>query len=835
MRERVRRTHDVPLETAMIQPSSTSSPFSFARALPARFLASTLLALVLAIFMGCSAGGSGKNKGETGLDGTSCSTGTISCGETCVAPLSDSRNCGGCGNVCPLGEQCEAGACASFCPTGTLECGGVCTVAGSDVYNCGTCGTVCPVGQYCDQGACSASCSGTLCTGLSGAAECAHPTTNNNHCGACGVTCGAGQACQGGVCATACPDGRLACGTGCADVRTDPQNCGACGVTCELGVSCENGVCGGNPTCIGDACSCPLSQTECSGSCVDLGTSPLHCGGCGVACKASQNCSAGTCQCPLSTRLCGETCANTSTDSQNCGGCGITCSAGTTCQSGACVCPVGQMLCAETCTSTQTDPNHCGSCGSVCESYEQCVAGTCTYEGDQCGGAAGNVNISRVSLYQAVELDLFANGVAVNAAARKVDVVVNREALVRVFVAPAQGFSPRELSARLFVKNTDGVQVFHHKRQVSTASTASSLSSTFLIDVPASAIQSSTEYWVELVECTSASAGSVGTVRFPQIEGTTALLQARRTGVVKVTFVPITHGGRTPDTSNATMQAFAGDVEKMYPTEDVEWSVSAPMSSGQFSSLNWESLLNSVTSKRAADSPPDDVYYYGIVDPAASYQQYCSGGCILGLGWIPELGGWGAVNHRAAIGIGFGAIGASTFSHELGHNHGRQHSPCGGAAGADPGYPHAGALTGVWGYDREQKALRDPGTHKDFMSYCQPAWISDHNFRSLANRIAAINGFSILQPFDTTAPVTTWQRALVTSSGATWLAPAQGPGAPGKNPEGGAVYDDQGNQVAEVDIYRVEMSHDSGYMLYLPSKEPGWFAIGPVGGPILVY
>ncbi len=77
--------------------------------------------------------------------------------------------------------------------------------------------------------------------------------------------------------------------------------------------------------------------------------------------------------------------------------------------------------------------------------------------------------------------------------------------------------------------------------------------------------------------------------------------------------------------------------------------------------------------------------------------QFCGGGCVAGLGMI---GGSQDAYSRAAIGLGYsGEIATETAVHEIGHTHGRQHSPCGGAQGTDPAYPYQDGSIGVWGYD----------------------------------------------------------------------------------------------------------------------------------------
>lgn len=92
-----------------------------------------------------------------------CAAGLKCCGEVCVDVQSDAQNCGGCALNCTprfAVPACKSAACTiSMCDVGYEDCDGkyddgceVYTV--TDRNNCGACGNVCPGGQHCAAGAC---------------------------------------------------------------------------------------------------------------------------------------------------------------------------------------------------------------------------------------------------------------------------------------------------------------------------------------------------------------------------------------------------------------------------------------------------------------------------------------------------------------------------------------------------------------------------------------------------------------------------------------------------------------------------------------------------------
>ena len=138
----------------------------------------------------------------------------------------------------------------------------------------------------------------------------------------------------------------------------------------------------------------------------------------------------------------------------------------------------------------------------------------------------------------------------------------------------------------------------------------------------------------------------------------------------------------------------------------------------------WVQIINELNALRIAEGTQR--HYIGILK--APY----SGG-IAGLGFVP-----------GKTTLSWDASGAATtVAHELGHNFGRNHAPCGGPAGVDQSYPYPNARIGVFGFDVATRIVMD-SERRDVMSYCGPEWVSDYTYEGILNHrgsvTAAVSG-----------------------------------------------------------------------------------------------
>lgn len=436
---------------------------------------------------------------------------------------------------------------------------------------------------------------------------------------------------------------------------------------------------------------------------------------------------------------------------------------------------------------------------------------------------ADGVTITRVEIYQGLQNTLMEDGAPLSPA---LPTIIGRRAVFRIFYE-ATG-SVKNVTARL----TLGEEVIEEVVDLSGLSNESSLASTINLEVEGEQMTASS-YRVDLLQERSETSGSNQAAAWPtDSEELADLPLANPNGPLKVRLVPVQYGadgsGRLPDTSGSQLQLYEDYFFNQYPVGAVELTVDEPFmwNDGIFpGGGGWGQLLDAITNYRQAAGVPSDEYVYGIFMPADDFGQYCAGGCISGLA---NLAGDGAGGMRAGIGLGFPGDGSvETAVHEVGHNHGRQHTPCGTFGDNDPNYPtdpaHEEASIGVWGYDLVSDTLLTPD-RKDFMSYCNPTWVSDYTYLALLDRIQSVNMLTAdirgQSGEDAEAqPEVTYQQVSFDADGTSrWHPPITVRGVVRGETRKVTVRDDGGDRA--IDAVFVPYDHLDGGRLLYPSEIP---------------
>ncbi len=349
------------------------------------------------------------------------------------------------------------------------------------------------------------------------------------------------------------------------------------------------------------------------------------------------------------------------------------------------------------------------------------------------------------ALFQGVKLPLFGE----NATKGALPVVVNRPGVLRVYVKVLDRSQAHETRLALRYKDAAGVvQTLRGMQTIRDNSTDAQAETCVDVAIPASAFHPGLAYQVEVRDGEDRLVA-----RFPEMETDFTPLPANpRTQNLKVMVVPVQYtadgSGRLPDTSAVQLQRLSEEMRALYPVSEVQLAVRAqPLewateigAGGE----GWDELLYGILRLRETDAAADDVYYYGAFAPGSTLQSFCASGnygCVLGLSELSRS--VQDAGRRGSIGLGFtGEDAAETFTHEVGHAHGRYHAPCGGAGGPDSRFPYADGSIGVTGWDvRTSTFVFDGGRYgsKDFMSYCTPAWVSDYTWKALFTRIVGVS------------------------------------------------------------------------------------------------
>lgn len=437
------------------------------------------------------------------------------------------------------------------------------------------------------------------------------------------------------------------------------------------------------------------------------------------------------------------------------------------------------------------------------------------------------LSLSEIAVYQAIKVPVMKNMAAVEGAQRKPDLVQGRDALFRIHVTPQTGWPARQVSARVDVMGggAGAARRFFAQLTPMRASVDDAPASAFRVRVPANAMTADARYAVTLVECTAGAApGTPASARFPS-DGFAAL-GARKTGPLRIHLIPINAGGRMPEITAEGIEVYRKRAMAMYPVTAVEFTMGEPLTS---SATSMCSHLNAIRSRRTADRAPIDLYYYGLTTGTSGGQAGCSTATPTPNTTAKTSAGW----WNPAGNQGMLEGGAATLTHEIGHGHGRLHSPC-MVQDPDPNYPYRNADIGVWAYDMRTDVFLPP-TRKDMMSYCpnpdrSGAWLSDYTYQALLERVAGVNALVSPQALviASSSPAVPWRQLTVDSVGVQW---GEYPLMVQDTPEGvaiTAIVRDSNGRAQNIQVFREDLEDGvsrNAFTITLPEPQASWRTI----------
>ena len=310
-----------------------------------------------------------------------------------------------------------------------------------------------------------------------------------------------------------------------------------------------------------------------------------------------------------------------------------------------------------------------------------------------------------------------------------VPVVAGRAALLRVFaVGDEISYYYPKVRAKFYVEDEEVFSALMTAAGESTPDRIieAGLQMSYNAVVPASVVRPGLQVVVNLDVDGVVPAAPGTELRFPA-EGRFAF-DVREPRTLRQIFVPTLLTTRNSEesilewsrdlTAESDKIAF---MRKSLPVGDLEVEVREPyVFTGDLSEYepHWPNYLDEISVLQMLEGRRG--YYYGVITRF-------SGSALLGFGWIGQ---------PASVGV----TSATTYAHELGHNMSLLHAPCGDPLNVDSNYPssYVEGSIGIWGWDIEAEAQREPARYKDLMTYCGPEWVSDYSYaKALEYRLAS--------------------------------------------------------------------------------------------------
>lgn len=320
--------------------------------------------------------------------------------------------------------------------------------------------------------------------------------------------------------------------------------------------------------------------------------------------------------------------------------------------------------------------------------------------------------------------------------------VADRPAIVRAYVAVNDGSNVPGVTARLFAYNELGALAGSlDSSPITTPSLESDMARTLNFSLPPAWIRPGYSYYVQLDPNNRIAETNENNNRYPS-SGTMAfnfsIVRPLHVMIVPILYRPYGVTFATlPKLDNRSYLEWMP--AKVLPVASITFQVHpnytyAPgdptLNLDDASGAGWLNLLNELSTLHAIEEPYGTVIYYGLVNSFDAHG--CDNGCFTGMGWVVGQGG-GLPTSIGWSGMPNGSPTASkTFTHEMGHNFGREHVRCAGSESQpDPYYPYNPRSIGVWGLDVATATLYDPSQYADYMSYCDAAWTSDYTYQGI--------------------------------------------------------------------------------------------------------
>ena len=254
-----------------------------------------------------------------------------------------------------------------------------------------------------------------------------------------------------------------------------------------------------------------------------------------------------------------------------------------------------------------------------------------------------------------------------------------------------------------------------------TRTTKESRTSTYLAALAPAAITTEGGFRVEIdpLDWLDADVGPARVISF-------SALEPLDLPVFKPVLVPVEILATAPDVSGDPHR-FLAEADALMPVGEMELTVGRSLRFDPTSDertkrhVNADRLLETIAAHWNRTGKPDE-FYVGIVEVPAGWElwSYSFGDTVGG-----QAGGSVSHNHWT------GKWSALTVAHEIGHNFGLAHAPCGDPPGVDSEFPFKDGRVGPEsGWSKTGNAFVSPEDGRfDIMSYCDPKYVSEYHYQ----------------------------------------------------------------------------------------------------------
>ena len=304
---------------------------------------------------------------------------------------------------------------------------------------------------------------------------------------------------------------------------------------------------------------------------------------------------------------------------------------------------------------------------------------------------------------------------------RSVPLVQGRPGYLRVFVL-ANAWSGAAPPVRVRLLDRDGHEILNESIPGPAAGVPDtlrqgSMDQSWNLPLEGSLIQPG-------ITCLASVAGPgnvpAGNLRYPA-DGSPLPLEVVPAAPLRLVLIPIRTRGRVGlvESGGRTKESWVQSLTRMFPLGQVTVRVGAEFATtfDPHDDVQEQHLLGQLEAMRVSAGATRE-YYYGVF-PARGGNNHT------GLGYVPAAN---STSLRSAIGWDGHSYHLS-LAHELGHNLGLRHAPCGRAHNfpkdVNPAFWYRDGSIGAFGFEVQTATPKDPAVFKDIMSYCPPEWASD--------------------------------------------------------------------------------------------------------------